>query len=222
MICNSSLPSIKKYNHYYIISCCRYACEGATALFMHESEAPKRISCDQEYLSGDELLLFPESGEVCIFVYLNGSIDTILSALKKTASIICNTKCSSSVYIISDFPPAWVSFILSPLINNETLLSKVFCTDANLSCEQLLSQDFIRVESILSEGIKYKNRKIKRLSLRELAVAIRYYRGETMNNFSQTLGLPAKSVYVYRRNGVAKLTALKQWLNNERAKQSFK
>ncbi|MGE9804347.1 hypothetical protein ACQP3L_27490, partial [Escherichia coli] len=127
-----------------------------------------------------------------------------------------------SVYIISDFPPAWVSFILSPLINNETLLSKVFCTDANLSCEQLLSQDFIRVESILSEGIKYKNRKIKRLSLRELAVAIRYYRGETVNNFSQTLGLPAKSVYVYRRNGVAKLTALKQWLNNERAKQSFK
>jgi DNA-binding NarL/FixJ family response regulator len=101
-------------------------------------------------------------------------------------------------------------------------LSKVFCTDANLSCEQLLSQDFIRVESILSEGIKYKNRKIKRLSLRELAVAIRYYRGETVKNFSQTLGLPAKSVYVYRRNGVAKLTALKQWLNNERAKQSFK
>lgn len=221
MILNSSCASIEKYNYYYIISCCSYACEGITALFMHEGESPKRISCDQEYLSVDELLLFPESGEVCIFVYLNGNIDTILSALKKAASIICNTKCNSSIYIISSFPPAWISFILSPLINNENLLSKIFCTDANLSSEQLLAQDFIRIESSLSEGIKYKNRKIKKLSLKELMVAIRYYRGETVKDFSQTLGLPAKSVYVYRRNGVAKLTALKQWLHNECTKQGY-
>lgn len=214
MICTSSDDSAKKYNGYYIISACSYACEGVAALFMHEGAMPKRIFCDSETLSGDELLSLPKSGSLCVFVYLRGTVDTILSALKKAADIICDTRLNVSVYILSDFPAAWVSFIISPLINNEALLSNVFCTDANLSCERILTQEFIRIASALSTTVKYKNRKIKKLSLMELTIVIHYYRGESVKNFSRKFGIPIKSVYFHRKKGLAKLTALNHWLNN--------
>ncbi|MEL4867940.1 EAL domain-containing protein [Pantoea agglomerans] len=153
-----------------------------------------------------------------IVVFLGKGIVSLLESLKRLASVLNSLPVIQRVTLYGDIPDSWLYRTLSSLLNNSRQLSLIRMA----SVSDVINSISIR-DNIFKEGsrllrdryLDYSAKEnLKWLTRREVDVLLNFYRGMSVRELCDTMGLSNKTIYTHRKEGVQKLNLIKQWVND--------
>lgn len=162
-------------------------------------------------------------------VFLGKGIVSLLESLKRLASVLNALPVIRRVTLYGDIPDGWLYRTLGTLLNNSYQLSLIRIARVSdvVTGSQTHHHVFKDRSYLLRDRYKDNSSQdnVKWLTKREIDVLLNFYRGMSVKEMCDEMGLSNKTVYTHRKEGVLKLRLIKRWLHdshNFNAERSIK
>lgn len=162
-------------------------------------------------------------------VFLGKGIVSLLESLKRLASVLNALPVIRRVTLYGDIPDGWLYRTLGTLLNNSYQLSLIRIARVSdvITGSQTHHHVFKDRSYLLRDRYKDNSSQdnVKWLTKREIDVLLNFYRGMSVKEMCDEMGLSNKTVYTHRKEGVLKLRLIKRWLHdshNFNAERSIK
>lgn len=153
-----------------------------------------------------------------IVVFLGKGVVNLLESLKRLASVLNALPVIRRVTLYGDIPDSWLYRTLSSLLNNSHQLSLIRIASISdvITCFHTHNKGFKDRSRLLRDSyMGYSPQEnLRWLTRREIDVLLNFYRGMSVKELCDRLGLSNKTVYTHRKEGVQKLHHIKRWLND--------
>lgn len=201
----------------FVISACGFTVQGY-ALFLQ----PHGVKVTHIHFEGDEpcaqdienVALY-QCAEISVF--LGNDVVILLETLKKLSSVLNVLTALRRVTLYGKIPDSWLYRTLANLLHSKHQLSMIRIARVSDIVEYFKNKDDVsdNHSRLLREAYlncSYKE-SIKGLTKRELDVLLNFYRGVSVKEQCDILGLSDKTIYTHRKEGVKKINAIRLWLN---------
>lgn len=202
----------------FVISACGFTFQGYSLMLNKYG-----IQASHIHFDGDDV--FPQDVEnilvnhgAHIVVFLGKGIVNLLESLKRLASILNALPVIRRVTLYGDIPDCWLYRTLGSLLNNTHQLSLIRIASISdiISCFDTHHNGFKDRSRLLRDCNKdiSAQENLKWLTRREIDVLLYFYRGMSVKELCDKMGLSNKTVYTHRKEGVLKLHLIKRWLHD--------
>lgn len=151
-------------------------------------------------------------------VFLGKGIVSLLESLKRLASVLNALPVIRRVTLYGDIPDGWLYRTLGTLLNNSYQLSLIRIARVSdvVTGSQTHHHVFKDRSYLLRDRYKDNSSQdnVKWLTKREIDVLLNFYRGMSVKEMCDEMGLSNKTVYTHRKEGVLKLSLIKRWLHD--------
>lgn len=218
MIQNISHTNAARYEQHFVISACGFTFHGYT-LFLQQhgiNTVRLRFNEDVPHPGDVENIVQNQWAEICVFP--GNDIALLLESLKKLASILNLLPVARRVTLYGNVPDSWLYRTLGSLIHNKEQLSmvrvaRVCDITASFKNRSDKPDNHSRLLCEAYTDCSYKE-VAKGLTRRELDVLLNFYRGMSVKEQCEKMGLSDKTVYTHRKEGVRKIQPIRVWLND--------
>ncbi|MRM10088.1 EAL domain-containing protein [Enterobacter cloacae subsp. dissolvens] len=224
MIQNQSHKNTDCHAQVFVISACSFTFQGYQLLLKQQGTSASHIRFDGDTANREDVYNIIRNHEATISVFPGKAIVDLLESLKRLADILNTLPVIRQVTLYGDIPDSWLYGTLRSLLNNHHKLSQIRiatltaigdhhqnATGAHKERSRLLRNSHL-------DGSDKGHQ--KGLTQRELDVLLNFYRGMSVNQQCEKLGLTNKTVYTHRKEGLRKLQLIHLWLNDPKAYSS--
>ncbi|PCM82223.1 EAL domain-containing protein [Enterobacter cloacae] len=218
MIQNQSHKNTDCHAQVFVISACSFTFQGYQLLLEQQGISASHIRFDGDTANREDVYNIIRNHEATISVFPGKAIVDLLESLKRLADILNTLPVIRQVTLYGDIPDSWLYGTLRSLLNNNHKLSQIRiatltaigdhhqnATGAHKERSRLLRNSHL-------DGSDKGHQ--KGLTQRELDVLLNFYRGMSVNQQCEKLGLTNKTVYTHRKEGLRKLQLIHLWLND--------
>ncbi|WP_368743056.1 EAL domain-containing protein [Enterobacter asburiae] len=215
--------------HKFVISACGFTFQGYHLILNQYGIQASHIHFDADEASQQDLenILINQSAHIVVF--LGKGIVSLLESLKRLASVLNALPVIRRVTLYGDIPDGWLYRTLGTLLNNSYQLSLIRIARVSdvITGSQTHHHVFKDRSYLLRDRYKDNSSQdnVKWLTKREIDVLLNFYRGMSVKEMCDEMGLSNKTVYTHRKEGVLKLRLIKRWLHdshNFNAERSIK
>ncbi|EOY8404234.1 EAL domain-containing protein [Enterobacter asburiae] len=215
--------------HKFVISACGFTFQGYRLILNQYGIQASHIHFDADEASQQDLenILINQSAHIVVF--LGKGIVSLLESLKRLASVLNALPVIRRVTLYGDIPDGWLYRTLGTLLNNSYQLSLIRIARVSdvITGSQTHHHVFKDRSYLLRDRYKDNSSQdnVKWLTKREIDVLLNFYRGMSVKEMCDEMGLSNKTVYTHRKEGVLKLRLIKRWLHdsqNFNAERSIK
>ncbi|ELE9703649.1 EAL domain-containing protein [Enterobacter cloacae] len=224
MIQNQSHKNTDCHAQVFVISACSFTFQGYQLLLEPQGISASHIRFDGDTANREDVYNIIRNHEATISVFPGKAIVDLLESLKRLADILNTLPVIRQVTLYGDIPDSWLYGTLRSLLNNNHKLSQIRiatltaigdhhqnATGAHKERSRLLRNSHL-------DGSDKGHQ--KGLTQRELDVLLNFYRGMSVNQQCEKLGLTNKTVYTHRKEGLRKLQLIHLWLNDPKGYSS--
>ena len=218
MIHTISLRNEACDEHKFVISACGFTFQGYRLILNQYGIQASHIHFDGDEVSQQDLenILINQSAHIVVF--LGKGIVSLLESLKRLASVLNALPVIRRVTLYGDLPDSWLYRTLGTLLNNSYQLSLIRLARVSdvITCIHTHHHVFKDRSYVLRDRYKDNSSQetVKWLTKREIDVLLNFYRGMSVKEMCDEMGLSNKTVYTHRKEGVLKLRLIKRWLND--------
>ncbi|BBJ63137.1 EAL domain-containing protein [Enterobacter asburiae] len=204
--------------HKFVISACGFTFQGYHLILNQYGIQASHIHFDGDEVSQQDLenILINQSAHIVVF--LGKGIVSLLESLKRLASVLNALPVIRRVTLYGDLPDSWLYRTLGTLLNNSYQLSLIRLARVSdvITCIHTHHHVFKDRSYVLRDRYKDNSSQetVKWLTKREIDVLLNFYRGMSVKEMCDEMGLSNKTVYTHRKEGVLKLRLIKRWLND--------
>ncbi|MDY3587864.1 EAL domain-containing protein [Enterobacter asburiae] len=204
--------------HKFVISACGFTFQGYRLILNQYGIQASHIHFDGDEVSQQDLenILINQSAHIVVF--LGKGIVSLLESLKRLASVLNALPVIRRVTLYGDLPDSWLYRTLGTLLNNSYQLSLIRLARVSdvITCIHTHHHVFKDRSYVLRDRYKDNSSQetVKWLTKREIDVLLNFYRGMSVKEMCDEMGLSNKTVYTHRKEGVLKLRLIKRWLND--------
>ncbi|HGG8740304.1 TPA: EAL domain-containing protein [Enterobacter asburiae] len=204
--------------HKFVISACGFTFQGYRLILNQYGIQASHIHFDGDEASQQDLenILINQSAH--IVVVLGKGIVSLLESLKRLASVLNALPVIRRVTLYGDIPDGWLYRTLGTLLNNSYQLSLIRIARVSdvVTGSQTHHHVFKDRSYLLRDRYKDNSSQdnVKWLTKREIDVLLNFYRGMSVKEMCDEMGLSNKTVYTHRKEGVLKLSLIKRWLHD--------
>ena len=204
--------------HKFVISACGFTFQGYRLILNQYGIQASHIHFDGDEASQQDLenILINQSAHIVVF--LGKGIVSLLESLKRLASVLNALPVIRRVTLYGDLPDSWLYRTLGTLLNNSYQLSLIRLARVSdvITCIHTHHHVFKDRSYVLRDRYKDNSSQetVKWLTKREIDVLLNFYRGMSVKEMCDEMGLSNKTVYTHRKEGVLKLRLIKRWLND--------
>lgn len=202
----------------FVVSACAF-----TFLGYREILSKYGIQASLIHFEGDEVsqqdmenILINQNANIVAF--LGKGIVNLLESLKRLASVLNTLPVIRCVTLYGDIPDSWLYRTLGSLLNNSYQLSLIRIARVSdvITCSHTQHDVFKDRSYLLRDRSRdnYSQENVKWLTKREIDVLLSFYRGMSVKEMCDVMGLSNKTVYTHRKEGMMKLRLIKQWLHD--------
>ena len=218
MIQTISHRNAARYEQHFVISACGFTFQGYTFfLQQHGINATHlRFNDDEPNPDDVENIVSNQEAEICVF--LGDDIVLLLESLKKLASVLNDLPVVRRVTLYGKIPDSWLYRTLGSLLHDKQHLSRVRVARVSDISDAFkntadVAENHSRLLCEAYTDCSYKE-VAKGLTRRELDVLLHFYRGMSVKEQCEKMGLSDKTVYTHRKEGVRKIQPIRMWLND--------
>lgn len=198
----------------YVITNCSYIFQGYQFLMKQIGVSTLRIMSNHDDATIQEINNIESSRRSRVSVFLDGDICSVLTALKRTASLINKMNKQKRVIIYSHLPACWLFSMLSALVADKCKLEFIQLAGLSNSCQDIVQGGFPLLTELARAENKITNYSFKGLTPRELDVVLSFYRGVSPKEQSEMFNLALKTIYNHRNTGLLKLQFIHPWIKD--------
>ncbi|WP_230353814.1 EAL domain-containing protein [Lelliottia sp. WAP21] len=199
--------------HRYVISSCSYTWWGYEKLLDNNEIACSRIMVDHDDARGADLHDFNnEIGTLSVF--LKGDLCAILDTLKKCVSFLNAVPEKIPVIIYGRLPMNWLFNMMKASLIDKRTLGNIRVASLPRGWQDIVGQNNLLLKEAAQIEERLTGCATKGLTLRELDIVLDFYRGMSVKEQSEKLGLGIKTVYTHRQEGLRKLQFIQPWIND--------
>lgn len=204
--------------HKFVISTCGFTFQGYRLILNQYGIQASHIHFDGDEASQQDLenILINQSAHIVVF--LGKGIVSLLESLKRLASVLNALPVIRRVTLYGDIPDGWLYRTLGTLLNNSYQLSLIRIARVSdvVTGSQTHHHVFKDRSYLLRDRYKDNSSQdnVKWLTKREIDVLLNFYRGISVKEMCDEMGLSNKTVYTHRKEGVLKLRLIKRWLHD--------
>lgn len=204
--------------HKFVISACGFTFQGYRLILNQYGIQASHIHFDGDEASQQDLenILINQSAHIVVF--LGKGIVSLLESLKRLASVLNALPVIRRVTLYGDIPDGWLYRTLGTLLNNSYQLSLIRIARVSdvVTGSQTHHHVFKDRSYLLRDRYKDNSSQdnVKWLTKREIDVLLNFYRGISVKEMCDEMGLSNKTVYTHRKEGVLKLRLIKRWLHD--------
>lgn len=214
MACEALIYYPNPIKHKFVITPCGFTWQGYDMLLARDAIRSSRIMTQGDTATEREVNDICGDADRCISVFLKGDLPTILLTLKKSISLLNALPCSVTMTIYCGLPATWIYRMVLSLIKDRYKLKTIRIASLSHSCEDILHNDFPRLEDAVRLDEMLTGNLAKGLTSRELDVVLNAYRGISVKQQSEMYGLDVKTIYTHRTEGLRKLQFIQPWLKD--------
>ena len=204
--------------HKFVISACGFTFQGYRLILNQYGIQASHIHFDGDEVSQQDLENILINQNAHIVVFLGKGIVSLLESLKRLASVLNALPVIRRVTLYGDLPDGWLYRTLGTLLNNSYQLSLIRLARVSdvITCIHTHHHVFKDRSYVLRDRYKDNSSQetVKWLTKREIDVLLNFYRGMSVKEMCDEMGLSNKTVYTHRKEGVLKLRLIKRWLND--------
>ena len=204
--------------HKFVISACGFTFQGYRLILNQYGIQASHIHFDGDEVSQQDLENILINQNAHIVVFLGKGIVSLLESLKRLASVLNALPVIRRVTLYGDLPDSWLYRTLGTLLNNSYQLSLIRIARVSdvVTGSQTHHHVFKDRSYVLRDRYKDNSSQetVKWLTKREIDVLLNFYRGMSVKEMCDEMGLSNKTVYTHRKEGVLKLRLIKRWLND--------
>ena len=204
--------------HKFVISACGFTFQGYRLILNQYGIQASHIHFDGDEVSQQDLenILINQSAHIVVF--LGKGIVSLLESLKRLASVLNALPVIRRVTLYGDLPDGWLYRTLGTLLNNSYQLSLIRLARVSdvITCIHTHHHVFKDRSYVLRDRYKDNSSQetVKWLTKREIDVLLNFYRGMSVKEMCDEMGLSNITVYTLRKEVVLKLRLIKRWLND--------
>lgn len=213
----------------FVISACGFTFQGYRLFLNQYGIQASHIHFDGDEASQQDMenILINQNAHVVVF--LGKGILSLLESLKRLASVLNALPVIRRVTLYGDIPDGWLYRTLGSLLNNSYQLSLIRLARVSDVVTGSDTHHHVFKERSYLLRDRYRDNSsqdnVKWLTKREIDVLLNFYRGMSVKEMCDEMGLSNKTVYTHRKEGVLKLRLIKRWLHdshNFNAERSIK
>ena len=213
----------------FVISACGFTFQGYRLFLNQYGIQASHIHFDGDEASQQDMenILINQNAHVVVF--LGKGILSLLESLKRLASVLNALPVIRRVTLYGDIPDGWLYRTLGSLLNNSYQLSLIRLARVSDVVTGSHTHHHVFKERSYLLRDRYRDNSsqdnVKWLTKREIDVLLNFYRGMSVKEMCDEMGLSNKTVYTHRKEGVLKLRLIKRWLHdshNFNAERSIK
>lgn len=213
----------------FVISACGFTFQGYRLFLNQYGIQASHIHFDGDEASQQDMenILINQNAHVVVF--LGKGILSLLESLKRLASVLNALPVIRRVTLYGDIPDGWLYRTLGSLLNNSYQLSLIRLARVSDVVTGSHTHHHVFKERSYLLRDRYRDNSsqdnVKWLTKREIDVLLNFYRGMSVKEMCDEMGLSNKTVYTHRKGGVLKLRLIKRWLHdshNFNAERSIK
>lgn len=213
----------------FVISACGFTFQGYRLFLNQYGIQASHIHFDGDEASQQDMenILINQNAHVVVF--LGKGILSLLESLKRLASVLNALPVIRRVTLYGDIPDGWLYRTLGSLLNNSYQLSLIRLARVSDVVTGSHTHHHVFKERSYLLRDRYRDNSsqdnVKWLTKREIDVLLNFYRGMSVKEMCDEMGLSNKTVYTHRKEGVLKLRLIKRWLHdshNINAERSIK
>ncbi|MCK7356054.1 EAL domain-containing protein [Enterobacter roggenkampii] len=202
----------------FVISACGFTFQGYSLILNQYGIQASRIHFNGDEASHEDIENILINQNANIVVFLGKGIVTLLESLKRLASVLNALPVIRRVTLYGDMPDGWLYRTLTSLLNNSYQLSLIRVARVSdvISCIHTKYNVFKDRSYLLRDRCRdnASQENVKWLTKREIDVLLNFYRGMSVKEMCDEMGLSNKTVYTHRKEGVLKLRLIKRWLHD--------
>lgn len=215
---NISRKNVACHEQEFVISACTFTFQGYRLFLEEQGINASHLQFNDDEVSPRDIGKILHNQHAKLVVFPGKDIVNLLACLKRLASVLNSLPVIREVTIYGRIPVSWLQRTLRSLVDNKLKLSMirvatvtdvVDCFKNNPSafrdCSRLLHQQ--------SLDCAYKDN-FKGLTKRELDVLLNFYRGMSVKEQCEKMGLSDKTIYTHRKEGIRKLNLIRLWLTD--------
>lgn len=202
----------------FVISACGFTFQGYRLILNKYGIQASLIRFDGDDISQRDRknILINQSAHIVVF--LGKGIVNLLESLKRLASVLNSLPVIQRVTLYGDIPDSWLYRTLGSLLNSSRQLSLIRIARISdvMTCLNIHNDIFKDGSRLLRDRhLDFSsNENLKWLTKREIDVLLNFYRGMSVKELCDKMGLSNKTVYTHRKEGMQKLHLIKQWVND--------
>lgn len=204
--------------HKFVISACGFTFQGYCSILNKYGIHASQIHFNGDEVSQQDVENILKNQDAHIVVFLGKGVVNLLESLKRLASVLNALPVIRLVTLYGDIPDGWLYRTLGSLLNNSHQLSLIRVASVSdvVGCFNTHYKSFKDRSRVLRE--RYMDigseENLKWLTRREIDVLLNFYRGMSVKEMCDRMGLSNKTVYTHRKEGVLKLRLIKRWLHD--------
>ncbi|BFT81470.1 EAL domain-containing protein [Enterobacter pseudoroggenkampii] len=202
----------------FVVSACAFTFQGYREILSRYGVQATHIHFEGDEVSQQELQNILINQNAHIVAFLGKGIVDLLESLKRLAFVLNALPVIRRVTLYGDIPDGWLYRTLSSLLNNRYQLSLIRIAHVSdvITCFHTHHNGFKDRSRLLRERSAdiSPHENIKWLTKREIDVLLNFYRGMSVKEMCDRMGLSNKTVYTHRKEGVLKLRLIKRWLHD--------
>ena len=221
--------NVARDDRRFVISTCGFTFQGYALLLKKYGIDASHIHFEGDDVCQRDRENILNNQHANIVVFPGKGIVTLLESLTRLASVLNALPVIRCVTLYSDIPDSWLYRTLGSLLHNSHQLSLIRIASVSdvINCFHTHNKGFKDHSRLLRDHcLGYSPQEnLKWLTRREIDVLLNFYRGMSVKDLCEKLGLSNKTVYTHRKEGVQKLHYIKRWLNdphNFKAERSHK
>lgn len=218
---NISFRNAAFYEQKFVISTCHFTFQGYSLLLKQYGIDASHVRFEGDEPSRQDLENILSSQNAQISVFLGKGVVSLLESLKRLACVLNKLPVIRKVTLYGEMPDGWLYRTLGNLLNNTFQLSLIRIASVSdvMTCFRMHNDVFKDNSRSLRDqywGLSYQEN-VKGLTEREVSVLLNFYRGMSVKEQCEKMGLSNKTVYTHRKEGVKKLHQIRRWLKDPHA-----
>lgn len=218
---NISFRNAAFYEQKFVISTCHFTFQGYSLLLKQYGIDASHVRFEGDEPSRQDLENILSSQNAQISVFLGKGVVSLLESLKRLACVLNKLPVIRKVTLYGEMPDGWLYRTLGNLLNNTFQLSLIRIASVSdvMTCFRMHNDVFKDNSRSLRDqywGVSYQEN-VKGLTEREVSVLLNFYRGMSVKEQCEKMGLSNKTVYTHRKEGVKKLQQIRRWLKDPHA-----
>lgn len=206
---NISRKNVACHEQEFVISACGFTFQGYRLLLEEQGIKASHLQFNDDEIPPRDVEEILSNQHVKVSVFLGKDIVNLLESIKRLASVLNALPVLSQVTLYGQIPDSWLHRTLTSLVDNKLKLSMIRIATISdvaecLKKNSVVFKDCSRLLREESLNYAYKDN-CKGLTKRELNVLLNFYRGMSVKDQCEKLGLSDKTVYTHRKQGIEKL-----------------
>lgn len=207
------------YKQRFVISACGFTFEGYSLLLKSCGVNVTRLHFEEDEICSADVKKMMENQSPEVSVFLGRDVAAFLESLKRLVSVLNALPVICSVTLYGAIPERWLYATLRSLVNNAKKLSTIRIANITEIMGCVKNNADVRADSLrLLRNVPDKEGKenLHGLTHRELTVLLNFYRGVSIKEQCERLGLSDKTIYTHRKVGLGKLYLIRVWFSDAR------